>query len=69
MLKDSAILDENAVNIYIREQLKYKAPYLAVVDDLMIGIDPFVTNVVIITVATVSVFLLIATAYALSKSR
>jgi len=69
VLKESAILDENEINIYIRDRLRYKAPYLAVVDDLWIGVDPFVTNVVIISVSTISVFLLIVTAYALSKSR
>ena len=46
-----------------------KAPYVAQVDDFMIGLDPFVLNVVIISVANFGVLALTVTACTLSKNR
>ena len=53
----------------MRKELSVKAPYVAQVDDFMIGLDPFVLNVVIISVANFGVLALTVTACTLSKNR
>lgn len=43
--------DGNAINKYLRKHLDYNSPYIASVDDEMNGLDPYVINVVIITIS------------------
>jgi len=68
-LQEIARNDGNVVNVYIRDTLKVRAPYLAVVDELMIGMDPFMLNVVVISASLFAVAALSVTACALSKAR